>query len=131
MDYAWSTMLFAKAYGIYFVVVGLALLFNPQRFRRWYEVLLSEDWRPLFGAVIALLIGSFIIAAHNLWVADWRVLITLIGYWGVVKGAGLLIVPGFANFFRPMASSSDLVYRGSGLFWAIIGVILFYHGFMV
>ena len=37
-----TTLMFAKAYGIYFLVVGLALLACPSRFRTWYEDILSE-----------------------------------------------------------------------------------------
>lgn len=131
MDLAPMTLFFAKAYGIYFLVVGIALFANPGRFRAWYQEILQEDRRALFGGVIALLIGSFIIAAHNVWVADWPLLITLIGYWGVIKGAGLLIVPNFAEVFRGMIGNSDSVYRISGVVWAVIGLLLFYHGFVL
>lgn len=125
-----NTMIFAKAYGIYFLVVGLALLICPSRFRTWYEDILSESRRALFGGTISLLIGSFIIATHHVLVMDWPVIITLIGYWGVISGAGCLISDNYIKLFSIMVNSSDLVYRVSGIAWLLLGVFLGYHGFM-
>ena len=123
------SILFAKAYGIYFTVVGLALLVDPSRFRAWYEDILTEGRRVLFGGTISLLIGSFIIASHHIVVTDWRMIITLIGYWGVLSGAGSLISGTFIHNFEWMIKSSDLVYRLSGVAWAILGVYLVIQGF--
>ena len=123
------TTMYAKAYGIYFIVIGLGLLSCPSRFRSWYVDILGEERRVLFGGTIALLIGSFIIATHNYLVADWPVIITLIGYWGVFAGAGSLISGKFINLYKIMINSSDLVYRGSGIAWLILGLFLFRQGF--
>ena len=133
MDHSLSTLpttvLFAKAYGIYFTGVGLGLLANPGQFRDWYESLIQESRRVLFGGTIALLIGSFILATHNVLVADWPIIITLIGYWGVITGTGSLITGNFVSFFKPMIHSGDIVYRLSGLGWVIIGLFLAMKGF--
>ena len=103
------TIMYAKAYGIYFIVTGLALLLNPGRFRSWYNDILSEGRRALFGGVIALVIGCFILATHNYIVADWPVIITLIGYWGVIAGGGSMISDRVIHLFKPMINSKLLI----------------------
>lgn len=123
------TMMYAKAYGIYFIVVGVALLATPSRFRSWYEDILSESRRVMFGGTISLLIGCFIVATHHHVVMDWPIIITLIGYWGVVSGAGSLISDKFIHLFKPMIHASEMVYRLSGVAWAILGVFLAFKGF--
>ncbi len=128
MDFS---IILAKTYGIYLFFTGLSLLISPQRYRNWYNDILSDDRRQLFGGLFALLIGSFIIAVHNIWVADWRVVLTLIGYWGVFWGAGLFLSKDFGKFFRVMIDSPDLVYRLSGLVWSLVGAFLFYQGYLV
>ena len=130
-EVAAMTLTFAKAYGIYFAVVGIALMVGPERFRKWYEEILSETRRALFGGTISLVIGCFIVALHNHFVMDWRIIITGIGYWGVLSGAGCLISEKFIHLFRPMVNASDLVYRGSGFVWFLLGLFLSYQGFMV
>jgi|TARA_Y100000991_G_C21955639_1_gene341936 uncharacterized protein YjeT (DUF2065 family) len=127
--HATMTVILAKAYGIYFTVVGLALLADPTRFRKWYEDIFAETRRALFGGTISLVIGCFIIATHNHLVPDWRIILTGIGYWGVFSGAGCLISGKFIQLFRPMVDSSDLVYRLSGLAWGALGLFLAYKGF--
>ena len=124
-----NSIIFAKAYGIYFIVTGLGLAICPNRFREWYHDILSESRRVLFGGTIALLIGSFIIATHNHLVADWPVIITLIGYWGVFAGAGCLLSDKFINLYKFMINSNDLVYKVSGVAWTLLGVFLFMKGF--
>ena len=123
------TAMYAKAYGIYFLVTGLGLIVNPQRFRAWYNDIISESRRVLFGGTIALLIGSFIVATHNHIVADWPVIISLIGYWGVFAGAGCLLSDKFIGLYKFMIKSSDVVYRVSGVAWVLLGLFLASKGF--
>lgn len=130
MNIEWASIFFAKAFGIYFLVVGLALFFNSLRFRQWYDDILRTEHLTLLGGAMALIIGSFVVAAHNLWVPDWRMIITIIGYWSVAKGAGLLIIPNFVQIFKPIISANDVSYRVGGIVWFIIGLILFYFGYV-
>lgn len=127
---ATNTLLFAKAYGLYFIVVGIGLLVSPDRFRSWYEDIMSESRRVLFGGTISLIIGCFIIATHHHLVFDWPLIITLIGYWGIVSGLGCYVSDKFITLFRPMIDSSNMIYRLSGLAWFLLGLFLAFKGFM-
>ena len=124
-----NTLLFAKAYGIYFSVVGIGLMACPGRFQEWYKDIASEGRRVLFGGTISLLIGSFILATHHHLVMDWPVIITLIGYWGVLSGLGCFVSDKFIKLFNPMIHASMIVFRLSGLAWLLLGLFLAYQGF--
>ena len=123
------SIMYAKAYGIYFLVVGLALLFNSDCFRTWYEDILKENRRVVFGGTLSLLIGSFILATHHVLVLDWPLIITLIGYWGVGSGALCLISKNYIKLFKPMINASKTVYQLSGVAWSLLGVFLILQGF--
>jgi hypothetical protein len=43
---------------------------------------------------LALIAGLAIVNAHNLWVGDWRVLITILGWLLVLRGVTNLMFPG-------------------------------------
>src|SRR5262245_26115411 len=43
--------------------------------------------------MFALLAGLAIVNAHNLWVSDWRVIITILGWLAIVRGALSLLFP--------------------------------------
>ncbi len=124
-----TTLTYAKMYGVYFLVTGLALLINPSRFRSWYEDILSEGRRVVFGGVIALLIGSVILATHHYTELHWPIIITLIGYWGVVVGGCCMAFDSFIDLFKPMIRSSDMIYRISGVAWLLLGLFLMSKGF--
>ena len=128
MDY---TLVLAKTYGLYLFFVGLSLLIYPERYRKWYVDIINDDKQQLFGGMLALLIGSFIISVHNIWTLDWKIILTLTGYWGVFWGAGLFLSKDFSKIFKVMVDSSDLVYRLSGVFWFVVGAFLFYQGYVV
>lgn len=125
-----TSILFAKAFGIYLTIVGVALFLNPQRFRTWYNEMIDNDFHLLFGGTLALFIGVFIIALHNIWVMSWPVLITLIGYWAIFKGAGFLITPKFVRLFKPIINTQTLTYRLSAIGWILVGLFLFYQGYI-
>lgn len=129
MEISPESILLAKGFGIYLTVIAIALISHPHRFRDWYHDILANDSQSLLGGTLALFIGVFIIAMHNVWVFDWRILITIIGYWGVLKGGGLLIFPTFSQNFKPVIDSSNNTYRIIGFGFFIYGVVLFYYGY--
>ena len=124
-----ASMVLAKTYSIYFLVVGLALVVDPTRFRAWYEDILAENRRVMFGGTISLVIGCFILAFHPYWKFNWQLILTLIGVWGVFSGAGCLIWKDFIKLFKGMINANDLVYRLSGVFWAALGAFLGYQSY--
>ena len=67
------------------------------------------------------------VSYHNLWVNDWRVIITIVGWIALIKGALLLIMPGYIRTFRGVL----LVRYGKYLTVAILlfGAVLTYFGF--
>lgn len=82
-----------KVIGIYVIIVsGLYFL------RRDLITKVIKDYyksAPLcmFTGIVALIIGLLITFSHQVWVFDWRVLITLIGYLSLVKGVTILYYP--------------------------------------
>jgi len=129
MEISPESILLAKGFGIYLTVIGVAVFSHPDRFRDWYHDILANDSQRLLGGTLALFIGVFIIAMHNVWAIDWRILITIIGYWGLFKGGGLLIFPSFSQNFKPVIDSSNLMYRFIGFGFFLYGLVLFYHGY--
>lgn len=125
-----TSILFAKAFGIYLTIFGIAILLHPQRFKAWYYEMIIKDFNLLFSGTLALFIGVFIIAFHNIWVLNWPILITLIGYWAVFKGAGFLITPKFVKLFQPIIDTTNLTYRLKGLGLLLVGLFLLYHGYI-
>lgn len=75
------------------VAVGGSLLVRPKAWIAALGTYASHPLASLLGGLYALFMGIVIVLAHNLWVADARVLVTLVGWVALLTGAVLLYVP--------------------------------------
>lgn len=120
------TSILAKIFGLYFFTIGLAFIINPTSFRRLCRIAKEESF--LFtGGILALIIGVIVISVHNEWVLDWSLLITVLGWWSLIKGFALLTYPECIKFFSFIQNQSDAVYRMISFFYLAIGLFLLYQ----
>ena len=124
-----ASMFIAQLLGPMFVVVGVALLVKPQMFRTILpEFIRSPTWLYLAG-FLGLLAGMALVLTHNVWVLDWRLIITVIGW--------LTLVRALISIFQPQwivaAGTAILAHRGIFLGAAvanlIVGLVLSYFGY--
>ena len=123
------SLILAKTFGICLLFLGFGLVRNPERFQSWDKSILDEDRRHLFAGFISLLIGSFILSVHNVWISGWQVILTILGYLAVSFGAGCMVSEKFFGFFRPMINYSSQLYRILGIVLIFLGALLCYRGF--
>jgi uncharacterized membrane protein len=79
--------------------------------------------------VLALVAGIAIVNAHNLWVPDWRVIVTVLGWLLVVRGVINLVFPVWAQTLgdRMVASHAGSVAGAAITF--VLGAILCIMGY--
>jgi len=122
------TMFLAKVYGIVFTAVGLGMLINAKYYRKNIDDLIKNPGVMYLGGAIALVVGFLIATYHNLWVKDWRVLITVFGWIALLKGIMLLVFPKSA-----MNLSVGMLKKENFMVWGavtlILGIIVGYFGF--
>ncbi|MFA5084398.1 MAG: hypothetical protein WC475_03425 [Candidatus Paceibacterota bacterium] len=82
----------AELWGITIVVVSLALLIKPKRLEKLFADAENEA-TMFFWGIVSLIIGIAMVLAHNLWVPDWRVVITILGWSSLLKGLDVLFLP--------------------------------------
>ena len=87
-----STFL-AQLIGPVFVVVGVGILISPDAYRAMAEEFLRSRALIYIAGLLAFVPGLAIVLAHNVWELDWRVIITLLGWLGVVGGVFRLLFP--------------------------------------
>src|SRR5260370_41908263 len=88
-----TSLFLARLIGPVMLVVGLAVFANPRGFRGMSEEFLASRALMFLGGLIIMPVGLAIVLAHNVWTADWRVLITLFGWLTTIGGALLLFAP--------------------------------------
>ena len=117
----------AKLIGLYFIIFAGILLIRPRLVETTLNQLVAQ---PLFGitfGILNLLAGLAIVIGHEVWELSWRVVITLLGFYALIKGFVELAFPGVLE--RWSAKSSERSYWFIVVALIVIGVYLTYSGF--
>lgn len=110
------TIFFAKFWGSLFMILGL-LSVGAKFLGRIIEY--TEDKTiTISTGYITFLLGLVTVILHNIWVADWRVAITILGWATLIKGILKIGFPGHINKQAQM-------FKGQQEFW---GAVIFLLG---
>lgn len=118
----------AKTLGLYLVIMAIVLWVNMQKIS---TILKSSENSPflLISGLLALIFGILLVVSHNVWVADWRVIITIIGWLALIKGLLRLLFPDYAyKIIRGFADNIQ-VYYITDIIILIVGIYLCYVGY--
>ena len=125
-----SSLFIAELMGPVYIVVGVALLTKVEMFKGILQDFLRSSSLMYLAGFLGLLVGIALVLVHNLWVPDWRLIITLVG-WGSIGRA-------LATIFQPqwiVAAGAKLLERrayflAAGAMNLIIGLALSYFGYL-
>lgn len=104
-----TSILLARIIGPLFILVGLGTLINTNHYQAMLRQFLGRSDLYYFSGALAFIIGSLMVSFHNIWVADWRVVITIIGWFSILKGVIRILFPGRgAQYADAFASTTTL-----------------------
>jgi hypothetical protein len=125
-----TSLFLARLIGPVMLVVGLAVFANPRGFRGMSEEFLASRALMFLAGLIIMPVGLAIVLTHNVWTADWRVLITVFGWLCAVGGALRLFGPLFVvkaghamlqrPYFTPLAAA----------IWTVLGLLFCFFGYL-
>jgi hypothetical protein len=75
----------AKFWGWFMIISCLIYLLRKEAWQGIIELAKNKNLIILFG-YLSLILGLFSLIFHNLWVGDWRVVITIFGWIALIKG---------------------------------------------
>ena len=82
------------------------------------------------AGLITMPAGLAVVLTHNVWVADWPVLITVLGWLTVISGAVRLVAPeGAIQFGRRVYERPNGALFGAAI-WVALGAILCFFGYV-
>ena len=123
----------ARLMGPVLLLVGIGMALGLMHEGESYSSLIKEfiSSRALIfvTGVLALVAGLAIVNAHNLWVPDWRVIVTVLGWVLVVRGVVNLLLPVWAQSLGDrMAASAAGSVTGAAISF-VLGAILCIMGY--
>ncbi|MFH1284799.1 MAG: hypothetical protein ABIJ26_06685 [Candidatus Margulisiibacteriota bacterium] len=120
----------AKFFALLFVAIGLGMLIDRVYYHKMTKTIVKAPATIYLGGLLALLIGFILVESHNVWIKDWSVIITVLGWLALVKGVLLLLLP------RPMMSLASRLVKGKnaplvyGIILLVLGLVVGYFGFI-
>ncbi len=120
----------AQLIGPVFIAVGLAALLNATVFRQVAEQFLASHALMFFAGMLTMIAGVAIVLLHNVWVAGWPAVITVLGWLMAVGGAWRLIFPQFSEATGRWVLEQPASLASGGVIWLLIGLLLTYFGYL-
>jgi hypothetical protein len=123
----------ARLMGPVMLVIGIGMAAGMFVEGESYSSLMKEFIGPraliLITGVLALLAGLIIVNAHNLWVPDWRVLITALGWLAILRGVMNLVLPALVQTMGDRLVASHAGVIAGAAFMIVLGAILSIMGY--
>jgi hypothetical protein len=124
-----TSVFLARLIGPVMLVIGLAVFANQPAFRELFEEFLTSRALIFLSGLLIMPVGLAIVLTHNIWAADWRVMITLFGWANAIGGAVRLAAPAYViqagramlkrPYFIPIAAT----------IWVVAGLLFCLFGF--
>lgn len=118
------TIFFARFYGSLFIILGLMSIgagFLGKTIKR------TKDKNfTISTGYITFLIGLVTVILHNIWVWDWRVIITILGWSTLIKG---IMKTGFPGQIHKQAQMFKKKQWLSALIIILLGAFLLWKSF--
>ena len=125
-----ASIFLAQALGLYFLIVGFALISNGDQLKGLVSKILEDDALLFVTGFIALILGVLMVISHNLWVMDWRIVITLVAWLMFIKGVVRVVFPKKAVNISKKWIKSNTAYYTTSVIVLLLGFFLGYHGFL-
>lgn len=85
--------LIAKIFALFFVAVGLSVVLGNLDVNKMVKSFQDSPALMIMSGFMMVVTGGLMIQYHNLWVKDWRVLITIMGWATLIKGVVFIAFP--------------------------------------
>jgi hypothetical protein len=117
----------SKVLGIYLLIVGSGMLINAN-IRSIFLKIMKNDTLLYVSDFIGLIIGILLVSSHNIWITDWRLVITLIGWVTLIKGTLRIVFPHLGNKLFVKWIENNASYYTTVVVMILAGALLYYTG---
>jgi hypothetical protein len=119
----------AKLVGPVLLVAAIPMVASTKDLQEIAREFLKDRALIYVTGVLVMVGGLAIVNTHNVWIADWPVIITLFGWAMIIGGAVRVALPAVVRNIGAAMIDLPSVTRVSGAFWALIGAYLIYKGY--
>ena len=118
----------AKILGLIYLSIGLGFLISSDQYRKMYQDMWETSASTFFFCLVSIVAGMAIIKYHNIWEFNWKIWITIIGWYAVIGGIVYLIFPNYITIYKDIVEPPEY-YLFGGIFYVAFGLMFAYFGF--
>ena len=127
---AYSELL-AGLIGPVLATIGLAMLTNGRSLEAMAGQMPGSLPAVFLAGILLLVAGLSMVRVHNVWVADWRVIITLAGWFSVFGGVVRMLMPEQSAAVAMPVVGNRAGTMASGALFLLLGVYLSLKGYQL
>ena len=120
----------ARLIGPFLVAIGAGLLLNTDVFAAMAAEFLKSPALIFISGLLTLTAGLAIVNTHNVWTTDWRVIITIFGWLGVIGGALRIMFPQLVAQIGTLMLAQRGAVVGAWIVVILLGLWLSYLGYL-
>jgi hypothetical protein len=121
------SILVAKILALYYLAIGVGVLSGKVNVSKVIKSFEDSPGLTLISGFLMIITGALLVNAHNLWVKDWTVLITIVAWAILIKGILFTAAPQMLLSFKGL-------YKNMKPSWGVlviaIGLLFGYFGFL-
>ncbi len=125
-----ESLIIGRIIGVFLIVCALLAIFKT---KEWIKIVDQISKKPEyfnFIALFELLAGLIIVSFHSVWVFNWTIIITIIGWLMVFESILYVFVP-----YRLISESIRLInnpkwYKACGMLSLLLGLFLCFMTFL-
>ncbi|MBN2306591.1 hypothetical protein JXD20_01265 [Candidatus Peregrinibacteria bacterium] len=121
------SILVAKILALLYLSAGVAALGGKITFAKIVDDFEKSPALTFMTGLFSITVGMLMVEYHNIWVKDWPVLITIIGWAALIKGVMFIAWPQKISFFKPWYKKTQVW----GILMIAIGLLFGYLGFFL
>jgi hypothetical protein len=125
-----ASIFLAKLIGPLALALGLGVLLNREAARAVLQQFISNPAILFLAGLITFPAGLAVILTHNVWVADWPVIITIVGWLTAISGAIRIVAPQQAILYGRRAYERPNGTVFGAAIWLVLGVVLIFFGYI-
>ena len=125
------TLFIAKILGVLYAVIGIGVLLNVKTYMKMMEDFIDNSALIYVTGVGVLIGGVAIVLTHNVWVLNWPVVITIMGWSALFKGIALIVFPDAMRKLTKRFITMRKTLIADVIFVILLGSFLIVKGFQL
>ncbi|PIU41757.1 MAG: hypothetical protein COS99_03815 [Candidatus Omnitrophica bacterium CG07_land_8_20_14_0_80_42_15] len=126
-----TAVFIAKILGPCYLIIAIGIMLNREFYQKVMEDFSKNAALVYIGGLLALVIGLLIVLSHNVWVANWTVIITIFGWGGLIKGTWLIAFPNTVSKFMHAYQTNKTLLMIHSAVVLVLGLALTIFGYFI